>query len=154
MSSVRWHRNVPEVIRSLDTLACPDYADIVTARVSERSMTAEQWVRAMLRGVPCGLLIFVPLVQRVALGLRLELRSSPDYVLGWKIVDRGDNWLRVEAASWFLTGHVVVHVDDGQLSVASFIRYDRGPAALIWPPVSLIHRQVALALIRSAARAQ
>jgi len=117
-------------------------------------MTAEQWVRAMLRGVPCGLLIFVPLVQRVALGLRLELRSSPDYVLGWKIVDRGDNWLRVEAASWFLTGHVVVHVDDGQLSVASFIRYDRGPAALIWPPVSLIHRQVALALIRSAARAQ
>ena len=155
MSSVRWHRSVPEAIRSLDTLACPDYTDIVTARVSEtRSMTAEQWVRAMLKGVPRGLLMFVPLVQRVALGLRLELRPSPDYVLGWKIADRGDNWLRVEAASWFLTGHVVVHVDDSQLSFASFIRYDRPPAALIWPPISLIHRQVALALVRSAARAQ
>jgi hypothetical protein len=155
VSSVRWHRNVPGAIRSLDTLADPDYADIVTATVSEtQSRAPEQWVHAMLKGVPRGLLFFVPLVQRVALGLRLELGPSPDHLLGWKIADRGDNWLRIEAASWFLTAHVVLHVDDGQLSCASFIRYDRPPAALVWPPVSLIHRQVALALVRSAARAQ
>ena len=155
MSTVRWHRNVPETIRSLDTLADPDYADIVTATVSEtQSRTPEQWVHAALEGVPRGLLFFVPFVQRVALGLRLELRPSPDHVLGWKIAERGDNWLRIEAASWFLTGHVVLHVDDGRLSFASFVRYDRPPAALVWPPVSLIHRQVALALVRSAARAR
>jgi hypothetical protein len=155
VSAVRWHRNVPEAIRSLDTLACPDYAVIVTATVSEtQSRTPEQWLRAMLKGVPRGLLLFVPFVQRVALGLRLQRRPSPDHVLGWKIADRGDNWLRIEAASWFLTGHVVVHVDDCQLSFATFIRYDRPPAALVWAPVSLIHRQVALALMRSAARVQ
>jgi hypothetical protein len=56
--------------------------------------------------------------------------------------------------SWFLTGHVVMHVDEGQLSLASFIRYDRWPAACVWPPVSLIHRQVALTLVRSAIRTQ
>jgi hypothetical protein len=62
--------------------------------------------------------------------------------------------MRIEAASWFMTGHVVMHIDEGRLSFASFIRYDRWLAKLVWPPVSLIHRQVALALVRSAARAQ
>jgi hypothetical protein len=134
---------------------CPDYADIVTATVNERpSRTAEQWLHTMLKGVPSGLLRFVPFVQRVALGLRLELRPSPDHILGWKIAQRGENWIRLEAASWFLTGHVIVHIDHSQLSFTTFLRYDRPPAALVWRPVSLIHRQVALALMRSAARAQ
>ena len=59
--------------------------------------------------------------------------------MGWKIADRGDSWIRLEAASWFLTGHVLVHVDNDQLSLASFVRYDRPLATLVWPPVSLIH---------------
>jgi hypothetical protein len=154
-SSVRWRREVPEAIRFLDTLTDVNYADIVTAAVSETSSrTPEQWVRAMFEGVPHGLLFFVPFVQRAALGLRLEPRASPDHILGWKIADRGDNWVRLEAASWFLTGHVLVHVDRGQLSFATFVRYDRPLAALVWPPVSLIHRQVALSLMHSAARAR
>jgi hypothetical protein len=90
----------------------------------------------------------IAFVQRVFLGLRLKLRPSPDRILGWQIADREENWIRIEAASWFLTGHVVMHVDEGQVSLASFIRYDRRLAAFVWPPVSLIHRQVALALIR------
>jgi hypothetical protein len=106
----------------------------------------------MLEGVPRSLLSFVPLIQRVALGLRLKRQASPDHVLGWKIAGRGDHWMRLEAASWFLTGHVLVHVDHDQLSFATFVRYDRPVAALIWPPVSLIHHQVALALMRSAAK--
>lgn len=154
-STVRWSRNVPETICALDTLAAPDYTDIVTATVSEtQSRTPEQWIRAGLKDLPRGLPFFVAFVQRVALGLRLQLRPSPDHVLGWKIAERGENWLRLEAASWFLTGHVVLHDDHGRLSFATFIRYDRPFAALVWPPVSLIHRQVALAFGRIAVRAQ
>ncbi len=153
-STVRWRREVPEAIRSLGALANTDYADIVTATIDEAPAEPEQLVHAALKGVPRGLLFFVPFVQRVFLGLRLKLRPSPDHILGWKIADRSENWIRIEAASWFLTGHVVMHVDEGQLSFASFIRYDRRLAALVWPPVSLIHRQVALALVRSAIRAQ
>ena len=87
------------------------------------------------------------------------MRPSPDHLLGWKIAERGENdrgerWIRIEAASWFLTGHVLMHVDQRKASFASFIRYDRRLAAFVWPPVSLIHRQVALALMRSALRAQ
>jgi hypothetical protein len=154
-SNVRWQREVPAAIRSLGALANADYADIVTATIDETpSSTPEQLIQAALNGMPRGVLFFIPFVQRVFLGLRLKLRPSPDRLLGWKIADRGKNWMRIEAASWFLTGHVVMHIDEGQMSFASFIRYDRRPAAFIWPPISLIHRQVALALVRSATRAQ
>ncbi|MGH2904786.1 MAG: hypothetical protein ACRDK7_14570 [Solirubrobacteraceae bacterium] len=146
---------MPEAIRSLDTIESPDYVDLVTGPVSETpDRTPEQWLRLMLQGVPRSMLLVVPLIQRVALGLRLELRASPDHIIGWRIADRGEHHMRIEAASWFLTGHVIVHVDQGQLSFATFVRYYRTPAALVWPPISLIHRQVALALVRSATRAQ
>jgi hypothetical protein len=154
-SAVHWHRNVPEAVRALDTMVAPDYCDIVTATVEELPQrTPEEWLLVSLKGVPRGLLMFVPLIQRLVLGLRLQMRPSPDHVLGWKIADRGDDWLRIEAASWFMTGHVVMHVNEGQMHFATFISCDRWPAAFIWPPVSLIHRQVALALVRSAVRAR
>lgn len=151
-STVRWRREVPESLRSLGALPRADYADLVTATIDETPPDPEQLIDATLQAVPRGLLFFIALVQRVFLGLRLNLRPSADRLLGWKIVDRGENWIRIEAASWFLTGHVVMHVDSGQASFASFIRYDRWPAAFVWPPVSLIHRQVALALVRRATR--
>jgi hypothetical protein len=152
-STVHWQREVPEAIRSLGALAGADYADIVTATIAQTPAEPEQLIRAALQGLPRGLLIFVPFIQRAFLGLRLKLQPSPDHLLGWKIADRGENWIRIEAASWFLTAHVVMHADHGHLSFASFVRYDRPLAKLVWPPISLIHRQVALALVRSATRA-
>jgi|ERR1700733_2257252 len=152
-STTRWQREVPEAIRTLGTLPNADYADIVTAAIDAAPAEPEQVIHETLRRMPRGLVLFIPFVQRVMLGLRLKLQPSPEYLLGWKIAERGDNWLRIEAASWFLTGHVVIHVDDRQISLASFIRYDRRLAAFVWPPVSLIHRQVALALVRGAVHA-
>ncbi len=148
--TVRWQREVPKAISSLGALANANYADIVTATIDVTPAEPEQVARATLNDLPRGLLLLVPFVQRVFLGLRLKLQPSPDHLLGWKIADRGENWIRLEAASWFLTGHVVMHVDQGRISFASFIRYDRRLAAFVWPPVSLIHRRVALALVRSA----
>src|SRR6202020_3348883 len=96
-ATVRWQREVPEAIRSLGALANADYADIVTATLDETpSGTPEQLIRATLNGVPRGLLFFIPFVQRVFLGLRLKLRPAPDRLLGWKIADRGENWMRIE----------------------------------------------------------
>jgi hypothetical protein len=152
--TVRWRREVPEAIRSLGALSNADYADIVTATIDETPAGPDQVVHAVSNGMPRGLPVLISFLQRALLGLRLELRPSPDHLLGWKIADRGEHWIRVEAASWLLTGHVVMHVDEGQLSFATFIRYDRRLAALVWPPVSLIHRQVALALVRRAIRAK
>ena len=60
----------------------------------------------------------------------------------------------MEAHSWLLTGHVVLQASDQQLAMATFVRYHRQLAAMVWPPISLIHREVALAIMRSAVRAQ
>jgi hypothetical protein len=141
-------RNVPEAIRSLSTLASPDYVDLFTVTTSQAAgKSPEQWARA---GAEDAASLAGQFVWRVLLGLRLERRPSPDYVAGWKIADRGDSWVRLEAASWFLTAHVVVQVDDRQVSVATFIRYDRRIAALVWPPLSIIHRQGMPVLLRHA----
>jgi hypothetical protein len=107
-----------------------------------------------LEDAPVLVRLIVPFAQRVVLGLRLEPRSSPDHPLGWKIADRGDGWVRIEAASWFMTAHLVAKIDGRQVSAATFVRYDRRIAALVWPPVSTLHRQVGVFLIRRALRAQ
>jgi hypothetical protein len=154
-STVRWQRGVPGAIRALGALADADYADIVTATIDRKpNRTPDELVQAALKGVPRGLLFLMPFVQRVFLGFRLKLRPAPDRLLGWKIADRAENWIRIETASWFMTAHVVMHADEEQMSLASFIRYDRWLATLVWPLVSLIHRQAALTLVRSAVRAQ
>jgi hypothetical protein len=154
-ASVHWQREVPDGIRALGAIDNPDYADIVTATLEETpSGTPEQLIRATLQSVPRSLLLFVPFVQRVFLGLRLNLRPSPDRVLGWRIAVRDEKWVRIEADSWLLTGNVVMRLDEGDIFFATFIRYDHPFAAFVWPPISLIHRQVALILVRSATRLQ
>ena len=49
--------------------------------------------------------------ERPLLGLRLGPWPSPDLVHGWRIAGKGDDWLRLETASWLMTCHVVVHVE-------------------------------------------
>jgi len=151
MPTVLQELTVPETIRSLSTMARPDYVDVftVTARGVERG-SPEQWARA---GIEDAAGLAGQFVWRVLCGLRLERRPSPDYVGGWKIADRGDSWIRLEAASWFMTAHIVVQVDDGQVSVATFIRYDRPLAAVVWPPLSAGHRVAMPGLLRQTVRA-
>jgi hypothetical protein len=52
-----------------------------------------------------------------------------------------------------MTAHLVVEVDGGQLSVATFIRYDRPMAAFVWPPLSAGHRLAMPGLLRQTVRA-
>src|SRR5262245_40476571 len=143
-------RNVPESIRSLTTLAHPDYVDLFAIETkSAARRSPEQWARA---GVEEAAGFGGQLVWRVLLGLRLESRSSPDLVGGWRIAGRGDCWVRLEAASWFITAELVVHVDEGRVSVATFIRYDRLMAALVWPALSIGHRRAMPGLLRHAVK--
>ena len=140
-------RTIPEAIRALDTLPS-DYVDVFTATASEAADTSpERWARVALEGAsPTGRF----LAWRVLLGLRLEPQPSSDFVAGWKIADRDDGWIKLEARSWFMTANIIFHVDEEQVSFATLIRYDRKVAALVWTPVSAIHRRIAPDVLRHA----
>jgi hypothetical protein len=90
---------------------------------------------------------------RSFLGMRLGPSRSPDYISGLKIAARGEDWVRIEAASWMIVAVLVFKVDEARLSWASFVRYDRRLAALVWPAGSIVHRNVGFALMRRAVRA-
>jgi hypothetical protein len=131
-------------------MASHNYVDVFTVTTgSAEDRSPEHWARA---GVDYAAGVAGQFVWRVLLGLRLEGRSSPDHVAGWRIVHRGDSRIVLEAASWFLTAQIAVQVGDGQVSVATFIRYDRSIAALIWRPLSAGHRRAMPGLLRQTAR--
>ncbi len=155
MTRVVWQRHAPEPIRSLDTLADPSYTDLFTAPMTgAQNKSAEEWARLILEGGPAPLRLLIFVVQRFVLGLRVELRRSPDLVLGWKIGASSDDYIRMETGSWLMTPHLILKVDEDQISVATLIRYDHPIAARVWPPVSLLHRRVGIALLGHTLKAQ
>lgn len=128
-----------------------DYTDRFTVRTDARA-TAEQWARAIFGDVPS---LGELLIWRVILGLRLSRgrAPSPDTVAGWRIDGRGPGWIRLEAASCAMTANLVVRTTGDETSLSTFIRYDRAPARLMWPPLSAVHRWLApKALHTGAAR--
>jgi hypothetical protein len=150
IATARRRRNVSEEIRSLCSLSRIDYADLfsVTAPAA-RDSSPEQWARA---GIDVAAGAGGQFVWRVLLGLRLAARTSPDHVAGWTIGKRGEDWIRLEATSWFLTAHLVVRTEEDEASVATFIRYDRPPGSLVWPRLAVFHRRAMPGLLIRAAR--
>jgi hypothetical protein len=152
MAAVIQHRDIPEAIRTLGGMDRPDYIDLFSVTTDGAAdASPEQWARTAIETVagPGGQFIW-----RGVLGLRLESRSSPDRVAGWKIAERGPNWIRLEASSWFLTAHLVARLDDEHLSVGTFIRYHLPIAALIWVPASAVHRRLMPSLLQQTVRLQ
>ena len=146
--SVRQERDIPDPIQAISPWY--DYVDVFTLTMPAADyISAEQWARA---GLDRAAGVAGQFVWRVLLGLRLAPRKSPDYIAGWTIADRGSNWLRLEAKSWFLTAHLVVHVAGEEVTVATFIRYDRPPARFLWPRLAVGHRRAMPILRRRAAR--
>lgn len=152
MPSVIQQRNIPEVIHSLSGMDSLDYSDLFTVTTDGAAeASAAQWCRTAIEDV-AGL--GGQFIWRGVLGLRLKSRPSTERVGGWKIAGRGEDWIRLEASSWFLTAHLVIGLDDEHLSVGTFIRYDRPIAALIWVPASAVHRRLMPGLLRQAVRLQ
>ncbi|KAA6198259.1 hypothetical protein F2B00_32035 [Streptomyces parvus] len=141
--------SIPAATRALGSLSRVDYADVFTlAGDVGTHATAEQWARALFGDVPDPV---ERLIWQCLLGLRLSRGRSPGTVAGWRIAERGEDWIRLEAASWFLTGNLVVRAADGQVSLGTFLRYDHPLARAVWPPLSAVHRRLAPGLLRDAA---
>ncbi len=150
MPTVIQQQQAPEAIRSLPAVADADYVDVFavsTAGLPHASV--ERWARA---GVDHGAGRGGQFVWRGILGLRLDGRPSADRIAGWTVAERADDWLRLEATSWFLTAHIVVHVGAEQVTIATCVHYDRPPARVVWPRLAVVHRRAMPGLLRRAAR--
>jgi hypothetical protein len=135
---------------ALSTFAEPDHVDLFTvAAPGATDHSPEEWARAVLEQAPVS--------QRNArrfwrqLGLRLGPPDSPEHVQGWKIAARGDDWLRIETASWYLTAQAVVLVEPAQVSLSLSLRFDRPPASLVWALASGPHQRAVPVMLRQAA---
>jgi hypothetical protein len=139
--------HIPASVLGLSSLPAIDYADQFTLS-TDTDATPEQWARAMFGNVPS---VAEMLIWRVLLGFALIPGRSPNTVAGWRIGERGDDWIRLDATSWFLTGNLLVRTTDGHVSLATFLHYERRVAHGVWPPLSAIHRRLAPGLLRDAA---
>lgn len=137
---------VPATVQARSSLSRIDYVDLFTLD-TDVTATPEQWARAMFGDVPDAGEI---LIWRGLLGLRITRTKSPDTVAGWRIAERGADWLRLETQSWFLTANLVVRAADGQVSLATFLRYDRKLGNLVWPALSAVHRRLTPGVLRDA----
>jgi hypothetical protein len=134
-------RHVPDEIRGL---AAPhDYVDLFVADATAGAATAEQLARAAINGAsPVGRF----LAWRLVCGLRLP--PSPKRIAGWQIAARGDDWIRLAAASPYLSAQMVFMVEPERMSFATFVRYDRAIGRVIWSAASAIHRAAAPGFLR------
>lgn len=139
--------NIPEPVRTLSSLPDIDYADRFTLATHAHA-TPEQWARAMFGDVPGAREL---LIWRGLLGLRLSRGRSAATVAGWQIGDRGDDWIRLEAGSWFLAGNLLVQTADERVSLGTFLHYHRRLGHAVWPPLSAVHRRLVPGLLRGAA---
>jgi hypothetical protein len=144
-------RSVPGPVRAIDPLTDPDYTDSFEVDMSgAKPRSPEQWARATFEDAPVAMRWFLLLGWRVGLGLRLGPLRSPDHVQGWHIADRATSSVILELQSWFLNCHLVFWLDDTRLVFSSSIRYERKIGAVIWPPVSIIHRRAVAYLLQHA----
>ena len=141
---------MPEAIRRLSTFDPPDYVDLFVAPADDATSTSpERWARAAMEGAPA---LGRFLAWEVGCGFRLEHTPAPDRIAGSKVTGCGDDWIRTEARSWFMTGQMVFRIEPTRVWFATFIRYDRPIAALLWGALSAVHRRVAPGFLAGAVR--
>lgn len=138
---------VPKSVRNLSGLPGIDYADHFTL-TTDIEATPERWARAMFGDVPN---LGEQVIWRGFLGLRLSRGRSPHTVAGWRVGGHGPEWIRLEAASWFLGANLVVLTGGGRVSLATFVRYERPLGRRVWPPLSAVHRALVPGVLRDAA---
>jgi hypothetical protein len=125
-----------------------DYADHFV-RAVDTGTTPERWARAMFGDTPDAVERFI---WRGLLGMRLMEQASSETVAGWRIETRNEDWIRLEAASWFLSANLVVLAAHESVALATFLRYNHWLARLVWPPLSVLHRGLVPVVLRKAAK--
>jgi hypothetical protein len=139
---------VPEDVRTLGSLPRIDYADRFVL-ATDVDATPEQWARAMFGDVAS---VAEWCIWRGVLGLRLSRGRSPVTIGGWRVGARGEDRIRLEAASWYLSAEMLVQTAAGRVSWTTSLHLDRRVGRVVWPPLSAVHRRLVPRVLRDAER--
>lgn len=121
-------------------------------RPEGRRRSAEQWARSMFEEAPLALRWFL-IVGWIALTCRLRLRPrrSPTRVLGWEIESHSPDTVVLVVHAWVgITSRLVVSVDAGSVTLASFVHCTRPAARAVWAAAIPLHERVLPYLLASA----
>jgi hypothetical protein len=84
--------------------------------------------------------------------LRLEQGPPIERVGGWNIAGSGDNWIRLEASSWFMTAHLVFRLHESRVWAGTFVHYDNPVGRIVWKLASAVHRSLMPGLLEKTLR--
>ena len=135
--------------------ASADYADAFEIPIGEHdSRTAEQAFRDGLGAEPGISGRLVLWIHRHVLRFRLGPVSSPDYVIGWKIVRSDPDQFVLTADGSLMRGQLELCRQADRHAVLTtqlFFRH-HGTARMVWAVVGPAHRAIAPRLIEHSAR--
>jgi hypothetical protein len=120
-----------------------DYTDSSEVELSPGDdRSPEALARAAFEGASWPMRWFLLIGWRAGLGLRLGPRDSPEHILGWAIAETSPDSIALELRSWLLSSRLVFQVDATHASASTLVRYETPLAAILWPPVSILHRLI------------
>ncbi len=122
-----------------------DYADAFEVTVDATdTRTAEEVVRTGLSRVAPARFSALLMAHRHLLGFRLGPASSPDHVMGWRVVTSEPDVCRLEADGPVMAGTMVARrVDPVTARLTTFVRYRHPAARIIWTLLGPVHRRAA-----------
>ncbi|MEA2446432.1 MAG: hypothetical protein QOK47_69 [Actinomycetota bacterium] len=131
-----------------------DYADAFEIRTHRPQRgSAEQFARTALEQAPWPVRLAIRIAHRYLLRFRLGPASSPDHVLGWRILTSEPDVVVLEADAPLLRAVIIARKVDPTFAVAAtYVFFTRpGPARFIWKIIGPLHRIVAPYLLKNAA---
>lgn len=141
---------IDDLVLGCATLSHPQHASAYQIRVADAGPSAVQWARRVFEDAPPQLRSFLIVGWKAVLGLRLGPTRSPDHVLGWTLEATTAHSATMGARSPTMSAQKVVRIDDSQLVVATFVRFDRPGARPLWVAVLPVHRRLEPALMTKA----
>ncbi len=132
------------------TLTRPHHASAYQIRIAANGPSADQWARLVFQDAPPALRLFLVLGWRMVLRVQLAPVTSHGHVLGWTLEARSSTSATMGVRSPLMGVQKVLRVDRDRLVVATFVRFDRPAARLLWTVVLPIHRLLEPALLTNA----
>lgn len=131
-----------------------DYADAFEIRVlGQDPSTAEEWTRRALEEAPRLIRWTILIAHRYVLRFRLGPLSSPDHVLGWKVVTSQPEVVHIESVSPILRAAIIGRATSATTRAATTYLFYKRPVLgrMIFTVVGPIHRRISPYLLERAA---